>query len=76
MVWNFDRLGNYNTKSGYHLARSLFISSGSASLGDSRGPNSCTDVMKLWRPDLPTKVKLFMWCVWIDLLPTFCEFAI
>lgn len=70
LIWHFDRLGRYSTKSGYHVARLMGESNGVSS-GAAAGSSSLDPlVMNIWRLQIPNKIKIFLWRLWTNSLPT------
>lgn len=66
LVWHFEEDGNYSVRSGYRLARSEGRGGPSCSVSDE--PRWWT---RLWRLQIPPKVKHIVWRVWFDALPTY-----
>lgn len=65
MFWHFDKYGVYYVKSRYSLA---------VQLRDSAAAGSLVGVSKVWHLiwtlQVPPKVKIFLWLVLHDVLPT------
>lgn len=65
VFWHFDKCGMYTVKSGYHLAIQLRDSAiAGSSVGVSKGWNL------IWTLQVPLKVKIFLWRVLYNVLPT------
>ena len=65
LIWHFDKHDNYYVKSGYQLSLRL-KSSYLASSSDL----SKTHWKNIWSMEIPEKIKIFMWRVAQNMLPT------
>ncbi|KAH9685475.1 reverse transcriptase domain-containing protein [Citrus sinensis] len=65
ILWHYDKKGNYSVKSGYQIAMRIkhpdWPSSSSSNLGQWN---------VIWSLELPEKIKIFMWKVARNFLPT------
>ncbi|XVF79900.1 hypothetical protein PTKIN_Ptkin15bG0027800 [Pterospermum kingtungense] len=60
-IWNYTEHGNYTVRSGYKLAVDSSQTKDLKVLGD---------WSSLWKLNLPPKVKMFLWCLYRECLPT------
>ncbi|KAK9020488.1 hypothetical protein V6N11_010512 [Hibiscus sabdariffa] len=63
IIWGYDGFGNYSVKSGYRLLRAKQALSAPASL--------LSFIAEMWAVDVPVKVKVTMWRIANNFLPTF-----
>ncbi|KAK9929753.1 hypothetical protein M0R45_026839 [Rubus argutus] len=69
-IWHYDKTGIYNVKSGYHIAQlsDTLTTHTSSSVGTSGEVNLLW--AKLWKTNVPPKVRAFIWCLLQGILPT------
>ncbi|KAK9018497.1 hypothetical protein V6N11_001471 [Hibiscus sabdariffa] len=63
IVWRYDGTGNYSVKSGYRLLRAEQARTLSAELS--------SFFTEMWATNVPAKVKITMWRIVNNFLPTF-----
>ena len=66
VLWHFHKRGEYSVKSGYQLALNLKFPNEPSSSSDSNS----RQWKFLWMLELPEKIKIFMWRVTKNILPT------
>ncbi|KAL5789780.1 hypothetical protein ACOSQ2_004668 [Xanthoceras sorbifolium] len=68
LLWHYSKTGHYSVKSGYWAAlnHQFLLSSASCSNSGSQDPWKT-----IWRVNLPSKIKLFLWKACRGWLPTF-----
>lgn len=64
-LWHFDKKGIYTVKSGYQIALNLKFSE--PPTASTSGPHGWH---KVWRLNIPKKIKIFVWRAAKNLLPT------
>ncbi|KAL5805331.1 hypothetical protein ACOSQ3_032131 [Xanthoceras sorbifolium] len=68
LIWHFDKSGEYSVKSGYRVAAQDKLSlSGSSSSPDSKW------WLALWNLNIPPKIKIFIWRVCHNAIPSLCN---
>ncbi|KAL5798630.1 hypothetical protein ACOSQ2_003450 [Xanthoceras sorbifolium] len=68
LIWHFDKTGEYSVKSGYRVAAQDKLSlSGSSSSPDSKW------WLALWNLNIPPKIKIFIWRVCHNAIPSLCN---
>ncbi|KAL5802859.1 hypothetical protein ACOSQ4_031164 [Xanthoceras sorbifolium] len=68
LIWHFDKSGEYSVKSGYRVAAQEKLSrSGSSSSPDSKW------WLALWNLNIPPKIKIFIWRVCNNAIPSLCN---
>ncbi|KAL5784031.1 hypothetical protein ACOSQ2_006423 [Xanthoceras sorbifolium] len=68
LIWHFDKTGEYSVKSGYRVAAQEKLSlSGSSSSPDSKW------WLALWNLNIPPKIKIFIWRVCHNAIPSLCN---
>ncbi|KAL5808022.1 hypothetical protein ACOSQ3_028713 [Xanthoceras sorbifolium] len=68
LIWHFDKNGEYSVKSGYRVAAQEKLSlSGSSSSPDSKW------WLALWNLNIPPKIKIFIWRVCHNAIPSLCN---
>lgn len=68
IIWIGNRHGDFTVKSAYHIAYSLIEES---DRGESSSGDPCKPLWnRLWRLNLPAKIKVFAWRACINGLPT------
>ncbi|KAL5853747.1 hypothetical protein ACOSQ3_008865 [Xanthoceras sorbifolium] len=68
LIWHFDKSGEYYVKSGYRVAAQEKLSlSGSSSSPDSKW------WLALWNLNIPPKIKIFIWRVCHNAIPSLCN---
>ncbi|KAL5741239.1 hypothetical protein ACOSP7_027971 [Xanthoceras sorbifolium] len=68
LIWHFDKTGEYSVKSGYRVAaREKLSLSGSSSSSDSKW------WLALWNLNIPPKIKIFIWRVCHNVIPSLCN---
>lgn len=65
LIWHFDKYGNYSVKSGYQLALRLKTLDLASSSDISK-----THWKVIWSEEILEKIKIFMWSVAQNLVPT------
>ncbi|KAL5790036.1 hypothetical protein ACOSQ2_004924 [Xanthoceras sorbifolium] len=68
LIWHFDKTGEYSVKSGYRVAAQEKLSL--------KGSSSCPDSkwwLALWNLNIPPKVKIFIWRVCHNAIPSLCN---
>lgn len=66
-VWNYEDNGSFSVKSAYNLAVSLDAISRPSS-SNIEGKNELW--IKLWRLQMPSKIKIFLWRLLHNILPS------
>ncbi|XP_024172006.1 uncharacterized protein LOC112178017 [Rosa chinensis] len=69
LVWHFDKKGRYSVKNGYHVARVMDTLERTAS-GSSFGADRARLWGKLWKVNVPPKVRMHAWRLVKGTLPT------
>ena len=67
LFWPFSRTSMYQVRSGYHLLCDLYKND-VASSSDTAGQKICWN--RLWKLNIPNKVKFFLWQACTDSIPT------
>ncbi|KAL5806555.1 hypothetical protein ACOSQ4_029288 [Xanthoceras sorbifolium] len=68
LIWHFDKNGEYSVKSGYRVAaQEKFSLKGSSSCPDSKW------WLALWNLNIPPKIKIFIWRVCLNAIPSLCN---
>ncbi|KAL5764705.1 hypothetical protein ACOSQ2_017299 [Xanthoceras sorbifolium] len=68
LIWHFDKNGEYSVKSGYRVAAQEKLSlTGSSSSPDSKW------WLALWNLNIPPKIKIFIWRVCHNAIPSLCN---
>ncbi|KAL6210288.1 hypothetical protein ACLB2K_015521 [Fragaria x ananassa] len=70
LAWHFDKHGMYRVKSGYHVARTTDCIAWSASSSDNTGRARRKYWSKVWKAQVPPKVRGFIWRLCRDIVPT------
>ncbi|KAL5788264.1 hypothetical protein ACOSP7_005213 [Xanthoceras sorbifolium] len=68
LIWHFDKNGEYSVKSGYRVAAQEKLSF--------KGSSSCPDSkwwLALWNLNIPPKIKIFVWRVCLNAIPSLCN---
>ncbi|KAL5764455.1 hypothetical protein ACOSQ2_017049 [Xanthoceras sorbifolium] len=68
LIWHFDKNGEYSVKSGYRVAAQEKLSL--------KGSSSCPDSkwwLALWNLNIPPKIKIFIWRVCLNAIPSLCN---
>ncbi|KAL5738018.1 hypothetical protein ACOSP7_030779 [Xanthoceras sorbifolium] len=68
LIWHFDKNGEYSVKSGYRVAAQEKLSL--------KGSSSCLDSkwwLALWNLNIPPKIKIFIWRVCLNAIPSLCN---
>ncbi|KAL5755359.1 hypothetical protein ACOSP7_023579 [Xanthoceras sorbifolium] len=68
LIWHFNKNGEYSVKSGYRVAAQEKLSL--------KGSSSCPDSkwwLALWNLNIPPKVKIFIWRVCHNAIPSLCN---
>lgn len=65
VLWHFDKRKEYTVKSGYQIALNLKFPN-----APTNSENGYRHWKFLWMLDLPKKIKIFMWSVMKNILPT------
>ena len=65
LIWGFDKHGNYTVKSGYQVALKLKFPD-----RPSTSKRKSTEWQTIWKLEVLEKVKIFIWRVAQNLLPT------
>ena len=71
-AWHFDAKGLFSVKSAYKVAvsrRDVKASRDASTSGSSRGDNGDFDWYKIWKLQIPNKVKMFIWRLAHNSLP-------
>ena len=69
IVWIHTRNGKYSVKSGYHMAKQLELEDYNAGeCSSQRVPNPIWS--KIWKANVPNKIKVFDWRAGQNALPT------
>ncbi|XP_062005991.1 uncharacterized protein LOC133723187 [Rosa rugosa] len=69
LIWHFDKKSQHNVKNGYHVARLTEQLGRRASTSESHVEGEFI-FKKLWKINVPPKVKLQTWCLVKGILPT------
>ncbi|KAK9936175.1 hypothetical protein M0R45_013032 [Rubus argutus] len=70
LIWHYDRLGLFNVKSGYHVAR-LFKTMDTPTSSSSSNNSTINHLWgRIWRSRVPPKVRAFIWRLLQGILPT------
>ena len=68
IIWIKNRRGKFLVKSAYHIGHNMIESN---DRGESSSGDSCKPLWKrLWRLNLPAKIKVFAWRACVNGLPT------
>ncbi|KAL6199573.1 hypothetical protein ACLB2K_029357 [Fragaria x ananassa] len=70
LAWHFDKHDMYRVKSGYHVARTTDCIAWSASSSDNTGRARRKYWSKVWKAQVPPKVRGFIWRLCRDIVPT------
>ncbi|KAL5781025.1 hypothetical protein ACOSP7_006054 [Xanthoceras sorbifolium] len=68
LIWHFDKNGEYSVKSGYRVAAQEKLAL--------KGSSSCPDSkwwLALWNLNIPPKIKIFIWRVCLNAIPSLCN---
>ncbi|KAL5777565.1 hypothetical protein ACOSP7_010491 [Xanthoceras sorbifolium] len=68
LIWHFDKNEEYSVKSGYRVAAQEKLSL--------KGSSSCPDSkwwLALWNLNIPPKIKIFIWRVCLNAIPSLCN---
>lgn len=69
VMWLHTQKGNYTVKLGYHVATQL-VKEEKNWAESSRGLRSNKMWEKLWKPRIPSKIKVFAWRAALNILPS------
>ncbi|KAK3175494.1 hypothetical protein Dsin_017212 [Dipteronia sinensis] len=70
LLWHFDKLGHYSNRSWYQVGTSVMDNQRSSVLSD-----SVSWWKTLWRLQIPSKIKLFVWKACHQWIPTLVNLA-